>query len=66
MIQEQNGPEMDSSIPVEAYTLTHPEFDFYFGFLVFAGGNMARFHRLAAEKASLDKHQRSAWLNQPC
>lgn len=31
-----------------------------------ADRDIVRFHQLAAEKASLDKHQRSAWLNQPC
>ena len=31
-----------------------------------ADGDMARFHQLAADKAALEKEQRSSWLNQPC
>jgi predicted aminopeptidase len=31
-----------------------------------AGGDMGRFHQLAAGKAALDREQRSSWLNQPC
>jgi predicted aminopeptidase len=31
-----------------------------------AGGDMGRFHQLAAGKAALEKEQRSSWLNQPC
>ena len=31
-----------------------------------AGGDMGRFHQLAADKAALEKEQRTSWLNQPC
>lgn len=31
-----------------------------------SGENMARFHQLAADMASLENEQRKAWLDQPC